>query len=91
MVEMLNERLKEKDALIAEQKLTIERTDAERKVLTASLFKNSQFIEKLMQLPLSKRIFGWKDVPRKLTSSQNDMSDDVAGQGSDEIQTDSNE
>ena len=91
MVEMLNERLKEKDALIAEQKLTIERTDAERKVLTASLFKNSQFIEKLMQLPLSKRIFGWKDVQKKLTSSQNDMSDDVAGQGSDEIQTDSNE
>lgn len=91
MVEMLNERLKEKDALIAEQKVMIERTDAERKVLTASLFKNSQFIEKLMQLPLSKRIFGWKDVQKKLTSSQNDMSDDVAGQGSDEIQTDSNE
>ena len=57
--------------------LNIDKIDTERKILTASLLKNNSFIENLIKLPLSKRIFGWKDVKKQLTDSRNDVISDV--------------
>lgn len=69
-VKHLEQRIDDKDAQLSEQRQIIQKTDNERKILTASLFRNNEIIEKLMQLPLSKRIFGWKDVRNTLMTSQ---------------------
>lgn len=91
IIEQLNERIDDKNDQIEEQRQMIQRTDAERKILTASLFRNNEFIEKLMRLPLSKRVFGWKEVQKSLTASQNDVADNVAGEGTVNISPDDNE
>lgn len=73
IITQLQHRLDDKDKQIAEQKLMIEKTDNERKLLTASLFKNNELLSKLLQLPLSKRVFGWKDVQKQLMTTQDDI------------------
>lgn len=70
-IESLQERISDKDRQIAEQRESIARIDGERKLLTISLFKNNQFLEEIMKLPLSKRIFGWNQVQKRLKDSQN--------------------
>lgn len=77
VVKQLKQRLGEKDTQIQEQKQIIQKTDDERKILTASLFRNNEIIEELMKLPLSKRIFGWKNVQKNLMSSRDDTSNDI--------------
>lgn len=67
----LQQRIEDKEQIISEQKEDIIRIDSERKVLTASLFKNNEFIEELMKLPLSKRIFGWNQVQKRLKDTRN--------------------
>lgn len=76
VVKQLKQRLDEKDTQIMEQKQIIQKTDDERKILTASLFRNNEIIESLMKLPLSKRIFGWKNVQKNLMSSRNETDSD---------------
>ena len=77
IIAQLNERLKEKDDLIEEQRIAMEKTENERKVLTLSLFKNNEFIEKILRMSLTKRIFGWKTVQKELIDSQNVVVDDI--------------
>lgn len=91
IIKQLNQRISEKDAQIEEQRQTIQKTDAERRVLTASLFRNNEFIEKMLRLPLAKRIFGWKDVQKRLMDSQNEVADDVAGEGTVDLNSDEND
>lgn len=77
-IKHLEQRIDDKDELLSDQRLRLQKTDDERKVLTASLFRNNEFIEKLMHLPLSKRIFGWKDVQNALATSQNDTAENFS-------------
>lgn len=76
-IESLQERISDKDRQIAEQRESIARIDGERKLLTISLFKNNQFLEEIMKLPLSKRIFGWNQVQKRLKDTQNLSEQDV--------------
>lgn len=76
-IKFLNQRLSDKEQLINEQRQNIDKIDAERKILTASLLKNNSFIEELMKLPLSKRVFGWNTVKKQLTDSKNSVISDV--------------
>ena len=77
-IKHLEQRIDDKDTQIAEQRRTIQKTDNERKILTASLFRNNEFIEQVMRLSLRKRMFGWKNVQNKLMTSQNNIADDVS-------------
>lgn len=77
IINQLNTRIADKDEQLQQQQLTLAKTDNERKILTASLFRNNEFIEKLMRLSLSKRIFGWKDVQKSLIDNQSSMADDI--------------
>lgn len=77
-IKHLEQRINDKDGQIAEQRRTIQKTDNERKILTASLFRNNEFIEQVMRLSLRKRMFGWKDVQNKRLTSQNNIADDVS-------------
>lgn len=88
VINQLNQRLSEKDSQLQEQRLITTKIDDERKVLTASLFRNNEFIEKLMRLSLSKRIFGWKHVQKALAESQNNIADNIAGEETIDIITD---
>lgn len=84
-IKYLDQKLNDKDQMIADQRQNIDKIDTERKILTASLLKNNSFIENLIKLPLSKRIFGWKDVKKQLTDSQNNVISDVtAGESAQE-------
>lgn len=76
-IKYLDQKLNDKEQMIADQRQNIDKIDTERKILTASLLKNNSFIENLIKLPLSKRIFGWKDVKKQLTDSRNDVISDV--------------
>lgn len=78
-----NQRIEDKEQIIAEQHQTIDKIDTERKVLTASLLKNNSFIEDVLKLPLTKRIFGWKNVQKQLTDSRNSVISDVSAGESD--------
>jgi len=80
IINQLNQRLKDKDSQIMEQRLLIEKTDNERKILTASLFRNNEFLRKLLQLPLAKRIFDWKNIQKRLMTEQDDISNDIIGE-----------
>ena len=84
-IKYLDQKLNDKEQMIADQRQNIDKIDTERKILTASLLKNNSFIENLIKLPLSKRIFGWKDVKKQLTDSRNDVISDVtAGESAQE-------
>lgn len=84
-IKYLDQKLNDKEQMIADQRQNIDKIDTERKILTASLLKNNSFIENLIKLPLSKRIFGWKDVKKQLTDSRNDVISDVtAGESTQE-------
>lgn len=76
-IKYLDQKLNDKEQMISDQRQNIDKIDTERKILTASLLKNNSFIENLIKLPLSKRIFGWKDVKKQLTDSRNDVISDV--------------
>lgn len=76
-IKYLDQKLNDKEQMIADQRQNIDKIDTERKILTASLLKNNSFIENLIKLPLSKRIFGWKNVKKQLTDSRNDVISDV--------------
>lgn len=76
-IKYLDQKLNDKEQMITDQRQNIDKIDTERKILTASLLKNNSFIENLIKLPLSKRIFGWKDVKKQLTDSRNDVISDV--------------
>lgn len=78
----LQQRIEDKDQIISEQKESIVRIDSERKVLTASLFKNNAFIEDLLHLPLAKRIFGWNNVQKRLRDTQSDTQADITDEPS---------
>lgn len=78
----LQQRIEDKDQIISEQKENIVRIDSERKVLTASLFKNNAFIEDLLHLPLAKRIFGWNNVQKRLRDTQSDTQADITDEPS---------
>lgn len=75
VIAQLNQRLSDKNAQIEEQRALIEKTDDERKILTASLFKNNEVIGELLQLSLSKRVFQWKAIQKQLMDKQNDIFD----------------
>ena len=77
-IEHLQQRIGDKEQIIDEQKESIARIDSERKVLTASLFRNNAFIEDLLHLPLMRRIFGWNNVQKQLRDTQNDTQSDIA-------------
>lgn len=77
-IEHLQQRIGDKEQIIDEQKESIARIDSERKVLTASLFRNNAFIEDLLHLPLMRRIFGWNNVQKQLRNTQNDTQSDIA-------------
>lgn len=77
-IEHLQQRIGDKEQIIVEQKESIARIDSERKVLTASLFRNNAFIEDLLHLPLMRRIFGWNNVQKQLRDTQNDTQSDIA-------------
>lgn len=77
-IKHLQQRIDDKEDQIAEQRRTIQKTDNERKILTASLFRNNEFIEQVLRLSLRKRMFGWKDIQNKLMTSQNNIADDVS-------------
>lgn len=81
-IKYLDQKLNDKEQMIADQRQNIDKIDTERKILTASLLKNNSFIENLIKLPLSKRIFGWKDVKKQLTDSRNDVISDVTARES---------
>lgn len=84
-IKYLDQKLNDKEQMIADQRQNIDKIDTERKILTASLLKNNSFIDNLIKLPLSKRIFGWKDVKKQLTDSRNDVISDVtAGESTQE-------
>lgn len=84
-IKYLDQKLNDKEQMITDQRQNIDKIDTERKILTASLLKNNSFIENLIKLPLSKRIFGWKDVKKQLTDSRNDVISDVtAGESAQE-------
>ena len=85
IITQMKQRIDDKDSQIAEQRLLIEKTDNERKILTASLFKNNELMETILRLPLSKRIFGWRDIRKQLTAKQNDISDDITGESDDTV------
>lgn len=85
-IKHLNQRIEDKDVQITEQRQMLQKTDDERKILTASLFRNNEFIERLMRLSLTKRIFGWRNVQKSLMESQNDIADDVTGEGTVTVQ-----
>lgn len=85
IITQMKQRIDDKDSQIAEQRLLIEKTDNERKILTASLFKNNELMETILRLPLSKRIFGWRDIRKQLTAKQNDISDDITGEPDDTV------
>lgn len=74
VVNQLNQRIDDKNAQLNEQRALLQKTDDERKVLTASLFRNNELIEGILCLPLSKRIFGWKDIQNSITTSQNGVA-----------------
>lgn len=86
-IKYLDQKLNDKERLIADQRQNIDKIDTERKILTASLLKNNSFIENLIKLPLSKRIFGWKDVKKQLTDSRNDVISEVTAGESDQENT----
>lgn len=90
-IEHLQERISDKDKQIAEQKENITRIDSERKVLTASLFKNNEFIEELMKLPLSKRIFGWNQVQKRLKDTRNSTESHMTNENAMIISVDNSE
>lgn len=90
VINQLNTRIADKDEQLQQQQVTLEKTDAERKILTASLFRNNEFIEKLMRLSLGKRIFGWKNVQKSLVDNQSSMANDIDVQ-SETINVDSDE
>lgn len=77
VINQLNTRLDEKDNLISEQKIALDKSDEERRILTASLFRNNEIIERIMSLSLTKRIFGWKDIRKTLINNQEDASINV--------------
>lgn len=80
IIVQLNQRIEDKNLQIEEQRELITRTEGERKILTASLFKNNEFIGNILHLSLSKRIFGWNEVQKQITESQNNTAADVAGE-----------
>ncbi len=91
IINQLNQRLTEKDSQLQEQRLVSAKIDDERKVLTASLFRNNEFIEKLMRLSLSKRVFGWKNIQKTLMDSQNNIADNIVGETPIDIITDNDD
>lgn len=84
VINQLNTRLDEKDNMISEQKIALDKSDEERRILTASLFRNNEIIERIMSLSLTKRIFGWKDIRKTLINNQEEASINVEqGSGDD--------
>lgn len=69
--------LNDKNNQILYQKDTIAKIDAERKLLTASLFKNSEMIDNIIRISLIKRIFGWNNVQRLLIDGKTNTADNL--------------